>query len=550
MKRCLSFFLALVLLLTLVPISAMAASKEDIIMQASPEIRDMIKKYEGAVLDSNGNHKAYQDVYGIWTIGYGHTGYVPCKNANVTEGMTLTQQEADDLLLYDLNEVYAPSVNKFVNSHRDLYPNGFTQYEFDVLVSLAFGFGAYWIDYYKDSYRLCKYLLNGIHNYTDAEIADAIVCLWSGLNGLLYRRMEEARIFLYGDYDGTGPNQLVYLKFSGATTVFTEKQRNGNAVACYIKGAPYGELPTANNSSSGYFAGWKTPSGKILKNTDIATESMTVSATWSGTQPYTPTTYKLSVINGSGSGMYAAGTTVKVTPNDRAGYEFTGWSGDVTPTKKSDGYYITMPSKNVTLTANYAASKCIYGADCPSKNFTDVPKNFWAHREIDYVVDLGLFKGTSTTAFSPETGMTRAMLVTVLYRLAGSPSVSGLKNEFSDVVQNSYYNAILWAHKNHIANGFNDGTFRPNDPISREQFATFLQRFAANIYGMDTESAQHANLGKFSDASEVDAAYRESMSWAVGEGIINGKTTTMLDPNGGATRAQVAVILYRFTSNT
>lgn len=545
MKRYISCLLVLVLLMTLVPVSALAASQEDIIMQASPEIRDLIKKYEGCMLT------AYQDVYDIWTIGYGHTGYVPCRGQNVCAGMTLTKQEAEDLLLNDLNEIYAPSVNKFVNSHRDLYPNGFTQYEFDVLVSLAFGFGAYWIDYYKDKYRLASYLLNGIHNYSDAEIADAIVCLWSGLNGLLTRRMEEARIFLYGDYKGTGPNQLIYLKFDGATTVFSENQRSGNKVACYIKGAPYGELPTAKDSTSAYFAGWKTSDGKVLKNTDIATTSQTVSATWSSTKPNTPTTYKLSVINGSGSGMYSAGTVVKLTPDTKAGLEFMGWSGDTAPVKKSDGYYyITMPSKSITVTANFAASKCHYGANCPSKNFTDVPSTFWAHAEIDNAVNMELFKGTSATTFAPNTNMSRGMLVTVLYRLANSPSVAGLENEFPDVVKNSYYDAILWAHANNIAHGFSDGTFRPNDPITREQFATFLHRFAANIYKMDTESANYANLSKFVDSAEVDQAYRESMSWAVGEGIINGTSATTLNPNGCATRAQVAVILTRFTANT
>ena len=477
MKRFLCFFLALVLLLTLVPAVVLADKSADINMQASSKIRDLIKKYEGCMLT------AYQDVYGYWTIGYGHTGYVPCKGENVKEGMTLTKQEAEDLLTNDLNTVYAPSVNKFVNQHRNLYPNGFTQNEFDVLVSLAFGFGAYWIDYYKDQYRLAKYLLNGIHNYSDAEIADAIVCLWSNLPGLLTRRMEEARIFLYGDYDGTGPNQLIYLKFGGATTVFSDSVRSGNTVACYIKGQPYGELPTAKDTSGGFFAGWRTADGQILKSTDIATKSQTVNAAWSSTKPM------------GGNCIYTVG-------------------------------------------------------NCPSEKFTDISTSFWAHAEIDMAVSMGLFNGTSATTFAPNSEMTRGMLVTVLYRMAGSPSVEGLTNEFPDVVKNSYYDAIIWAHKNNIAHGFQGGNFRPNSPVSREQFATFLQRFAANVYNLDTESGHYADLSKFSDAAKVATAYRESMSWAVGEGIINGTSATTLDPTGNATRAQVAVILARFTSNT
>jgi len=553
MKRYLSFLLVLCLLLTLAPVAAFADSKGDITMQASSKIRDLIKKYEGAVLDENGNHKAYVCPNGYWTIGYGHTGYVPCKGENVKSGMTITQQEADELLLYDLNEVYAPSVNKFVNSHRDLYPDGFTQNEFDVLVSLAFGFGAYWIDYYSTgkyegdkAWRLCTYLKEGIFNYSDAEIADAIVCLWSNLNGLLKRRMDEARIFLYNDYDGTGPNQLVYVKFSGASTKFTDSRRNGNAVACYIKGQPYGELPWADKTDSGYFVGWKTSDGKVITDSSVASESLTVTAMWGSSQKY-----KLVVKDGSGSGLYTSGSQVKVSANTKSGQRFTSWSGDVNVTRKSDGnYYVTIPDKDIVIWPNYVSSLCQYGADCPSKDFTDVPESYWAHSSIDEAITMGLFVGTSTTTFSPNAEMTRGMLVTVLYRLAGSPSVEGLECDFPDVVKNGYYNAILWAHKNNIAHGFSDGTFRANEPISREQFVTFLQRFAANIYNMPVEEANYADLSRFTDAAEVDRAYRESMSWAVGEGIISGTSATTLSPNNTATRAQVAVILSRFTANT
>ena len=484
MKRCLCFLLALILLLSLMPACAFAAGTNN--LTVSDKLVKFIKSNEGSVI-KDGLHVAYWDSIGeVWTIGYGHTGYVPCRGEAVKEGMTLTQQEADELLAYDLNSTYGKAVNDFADRYKSVYPNGFTQYQFDALTSMAFNFGTKL--FVSDTWRFSRYLRNGFYNYTDAELADAIGCLWGNVDGLLRRRIAEAKIFLYNDYEGNGPHQFVYLKFSGAATVFSDDARSGNAVAIYIKGAPYGELPTANYvDGKGYFAGWKTSDGMVLKNADIASANLTVTATWSSTKP---------------------GVDPIVT------------------------------------------TKCRYGANCPSKDFADIPSDYWAHAEIDYVVDIGLFRGTSTTAFSPDKEMTRAMLVTVLYRLANSPSVAGLKNEFPDVQKNAYYDAILWAHKNNIAHGFNDGTFRPNDPITREQFATFLQRFAANVYGMDTESAHYANLNTFSDASDVDSAYRESMSWAVGEGIIKGRTATTLDPNGFATRAQVAVILYRFTSNT
>ncbi|MCF0138018.1 MAG: S-layer homology domain-containing protein [Oscillospiraceae bacterium] len=547
MKRYTALTLVLCLLISLMPASAFAA-EGDSNLQASTKIREMIKKYEGAYKDSYGNHVAYQDVYGKWTIGYGHTGYVPCRGMSVCSGMVLSQAEADQLLLDDLNKTYAPSVNSFVNEHRDKYPNGLTQYEFDTLVSFAYCFGPYWIDHYKDEYRLARYLLNGISNYSDAEIADAMMCLWSGLTAFLPRRTEEAQIFLYGDYEGTGPNRVAYLKFEGAETVFTEDLRSGNRVAGYIVGQPYGELPTAADGANGYFVGWKTPDGKILKNTDIVQKSMTVTAVWSSTKPAKTTLYKLDVVNGGGSGYYPAGASVKVSPSVRTTQEFRGWKGDVNPVKGSDGYYITMPARGVTLTASFGASVCPLGDDCPSRNFEDVSSVYWAHTEIDNVVSMGLFSGTSATSFEPDREMSRAMLVTVLYRLAGSPDVTGLENSFNDVVKNNYYNAILWAHANNIAQGYTDGSFHPNAAVTREQFVTFLQRFAKSIMGVDTEQGRHDDLSGFSDAGNVSEAFREAMSWAVGEGIVSGTSATTLSPKNSATRAQVAAILSRFTA--
>ncbi len=140
--------------------------------------------------------------------------------------------------------------------------------------------------------------------------------------------------------------------------------------------------------------------------------------------------------------------------------------------------------------------------------------------------------------------MTRAMLMTVLYRLEGSPDVSDCKNRFSDVEEGRfYYNALLWGSHNNISNGYADGTFLPNDTLTREQFVTFLNRYA-NYKGYDTEV--YADIGGYSDAQQVSPFARESMCWAIGAGIVNGTSATTLSPQASAPRSQVAVMFNRF----
>lgn len=203
----------------------------------------------------------------------------------------------------------------------------------------------------------------------------------------------------------------------------------------------------------------------------------------------------------------------------------------------------TIANKNRSLIAVWNGG-CALGDNCPSKKFTDITPDFWAHDAIDYVVSNNMFNGTTGTTFSPGVVMSRGMLVTVLYRLEGSPDVSGIENPFSDLADNAYHDAILWASANHIANGWQDGTFGANGTLTREQLAVFLHRYA-NYKGYDTNN--YSDIGGFSDAKDVGEFARESMCWAVGEGIINGTTATTLSPKTGANRAQVATMMMRFT---
>ena len=191
---------------------------------------------------------------------------------------------------------------------------------------------------------------------------------------------------------------------------------------------------------------------------------------------------------------------------------------------------------------------CEYGDDCGCKTFTDMPAaDNWAHAGIDFAVSHGLFNGMSATTFAPEKTMTRAMLVTVLWRSAGSPEAKNAN--FTDVPQGQWYSeAVSWAAEKELVNGMGDGTFRPDNQISREQLATILFRFA-KLTEMDPP--ERADLSGFPDAKDVQSYAVEALQWAVEKGLVNGIRNsatgeTFLRPNGSATRAQVATILMRF----
>ena len=177
--------------------------------------------------------------------------------------------------------------------------------------------------------------------------------------------------------------------------------------------------------------------------------------------------------------------------------------------------------------------------------FTDVRTSDWFYEDVAFVYSEGLFSGTSAVTFSPNASMTRAMLVTVLYRLEGEPAVNG-RSGFVDVTRNSYYeDAVTWATDNDIVNGTGNSTFSPNANVTREQMSAILYRYAQ--YKRYNTSAS-ASLTGFSDAASVSTYAKTPLSWAVAEGLVKG-TAGQLLPKGSATRAQVAAILHRFVEN-
>ena len=184
---------------------------------------------------------------------------------------------------------------------------------------------------------------------------------------------------------------------------------------------------------------------------------------------------------------------------------------------------------------------------CPSASFTDVPAyGNWAHGGIDYVLSKGLFNGTSKNRFSPNAYMTRAMLITVLWRGCACPS--GEKSTFPDVNRDSYYaEAVDWGQTYELINGVENGKFAPNRTVTREQIATILFRMS-KMGGADTSA--RAKLSDFPDQGKVSSWAKEAMQWAVAIKVIDGVYSdgkTYLKPGAGATRAQVATIIMRFS---
>ena len=244
----------------------------------------------------------------------------------------------------------------------------------------------------------------------------------------------------------------------------------------------------------------------------------------------------------------AKGATVTLTVRADEGYQLDGLTvtdskgGTVKLTDKGSGTYtFTMPASKVTVQASFTQNQ---SGTLP---FTDVKTGDWFYEAVQYVYDKGMMTGVSADRFAPASTTTRGMIVTILYRLENEPAVSG-GSAFTDVENGAWYaDAVAWAAANDIVNGTSATTFAPNSPITREQMATMLYRFA-QYKGMDAVTLQE-NLTGYPDGGQVSDYAIPAMNWAVGQGLIAGMENGTLVPQGSATRAQVATILMRFCEN-
>lgn len=244
------------------------------------------------------------------------------------------------------------------------------------------------------------------------------------------------------------------------------------------------------------------------------------------------------------------GDAVTITAKPDEGYKVgiisvTKSNGDtVQVTDKGNGVYtFTMPNDNVSVDVTFVPEGQW------TNPFVDVAEDAWYYGAVRYVNENGLMAGTSANTFAPDLTTTRGMIVTILYRLEGSPNI---ENEiwgypFRDVAADAWYaTAVYWARMNGIVAGYSDELFGPNDTITREQMATILYHYT-QYKGYDTTAK--ADLSQYTDAAQVGSWAADAIRWANAEGLISGTSTTTLAPKGSATRSQVAVLLALFCQN-
>lgn len=261
-------------------------------------------------------------------------------------------------------------------------------------------------------------------------------------------------------------------------------------------------------------------------------------------------------INGEYPTTYTKGT-VTVLPTDvtKPGYTFLGWFTayiggvqvrQIEATETGDKTFYArwhktvLPPPPVTPGTPVTPARPAAPVGLP---FADVSGSDWFYNDVRYVYEKGIMDGTGADRFSPNAPLTRAMIVTILYRMAGSPSVSG-SSDFTDVAAGKWFaKAVAWAAANGIVNGYGSGLFGPNDPVTREQLAAILYRYA--VYGGMTAVTLEENLGSFADTAQLSAYAIQAMNWAVSQGLINGSGSNLV-PKAQATRAQVAAIIHRY----
>lgn len=244
----------------------------------------------------------------------------------------------------------------------------------------------------------------------------------------------------------------------------------------------------------------------------------------------------------------AAGDTVTLTVSDEGTLTVTDSNGkSVALTDLGSGKYtFKMPSSkvNVAFAASGETKPCDGGKDCPSAPFKDVDTGKWYHVSIDYVLTHSIMNGVSGTSFAPNSNLTRGMLVQILFNLEGKPQSASAS--FSDVKADAWYaKAVGWAAANKVVTGYADGTFRPNAAVTREQAAAILYRYAQSK-GIDVSVGEDTNILSYADALQASEYAIPALQWAVGAGVLNGKSGNLLAPTGTATRAEIAAIMQRW----
>ena len=314
------------------------------------------------------------------------------------------------------------------------------------------------------------------------------------------------------------------------------------------------ELTLPTPSRSGYtFEGWYDGSSRVSSPYKV-TKDVILTAEWdyNGSSSSSGSTrYTVSVEDTDNGSVEVSptraskGSTVTVTVKPDEGYELdeltvTDKNGEsVKLTDKGDGKYtFKMPASKVTVEAVFTAAK-VEGLP-----FTDVTSGDWFYDAVAYVYDKGMMEGTTDTTFAPAMNLTRSMIAQVLYNLEERPEAPGAAG-FPDVAADAWYaDAVNWAAARGIVKGYDTGAFGPEDSVTREQLAAILYRYA-QAKGYDTTQGGMA-VREFSDSASISDWAQEAMAWAVNAQVLSGKGNGVLDPQGTATRAEVAQMLMNF----
>ena len=316
-------------------------------------------------------------------------------------------------------------------------------------------------------------------------------------------------------------------------------------------------LPTP--SRSGYtFEGWYDGSSRVSSPYKVM-KDVTLTAEWdyNGSSSSSGSTrYTVSVEDTDNGSVEVSptraskGSTVTVTVKPDEGYELdeltvTDKNGDsVKLTDKGDGKYtFQMPASKVTVEAVFTAVE----PEPEGLPFTDVTSGDWFYDAVAYVYDKGMMEGTTDTTFAPAMNLTRSMIAQVLYNLEERPEAPGAAG-FPDVAAGAWYaDAVNWAAARGIVKGYDTGAFGPEDSVTREQLAAILYRYA-QVKGYDTTRGGMA-VREFSDSASISDWAQEAMAWAVNAQVLSGKGNGVLDPQGTATRAEVAQMLMNFVEH-
>ena len=337
-------------------------------------------------------------------------------------------------------------------------------------------------------------------------------------------------------------------------TITVKTDGNGTASASHAKAVVGTEIRLTATPNTGYhLKEWQVISGGVtikddkftMPSANVEVKAIFEKDTGGGGGGYNPpvTYYTLRFETGGGSDIPSVRETyntyidlTKYVPTWR-GHTFIGWYTERSLMNKVSGVYLT---KDMTV---YAGWRVDENPNTGANPFTDVSEKDWFYGDVMFVYENGLMLGTSKALFSPHGTATRGMMATILWRMEGSPAPKG-KNSFTDVEAGKWYaDAITWTAENGIFAGYGKDKFGPDDPITREQLAAIFYRYA-DYKGYDL--TVKGNLDKFKDADKITDYAKTAMQWAVGSGLMKGKSGNLLDPQGTATRAEIAAMLHRF----